>query len=118
MQFFGAWLDPTSLDVHIVMEHMDAGCLDSVVTRMGRVPEPTLAWIAHLVLSGLRYLQSEAHVVHRDIKPSNVLVNTKGEVKLCDFGTSCILAATIKKTLKMKTFVGTVGCGGRWGPLC
>jgi len=39
------------------------------------------------VVKGLSYLWS-LKIMHRDIKPSNMLVNTHGQVKLCDFGVS------------------------------
>lgn len=40
--------------------------------------------------------------MHRDIKPSNVLVNSRGQIKLCDFGVSSELENSIAET-----FVGT-----------
>lgn len=40
--------------------------------------------------------------MHRDIKPSNVLVNSRGYIKLCDFGVSGELVNSIADT-----FVGT-----------
>lgn len=40
--------------------------------------------------------------MHRDIKPSNVLVNSKGQIKLCDFGVSSELENSVADT-----FVGT-----------
>lgn len=40
--------------------------------------------------------------MHRDIKPSNVLVNSRGHIKLCDFGVSGELVNSIADT-----FVGT-----------
>ena len=40
--------------------------------------------------------------MHRDIKPSNILVNSKGQIKLCDFGVSGELVNSVADT-----FVGT-----------
>lgn len=40
--------------------------------------------------------------MHRDIKPSNILVNSKGHIKLCDFGVSGELVNSVADT-----FVGT-----------
>jgi serine/threonine protein kinase len=40
------------------------------------------------VLRGMVYLHKDLHVIHRDIKPSNLLLNTRGQVKISDFGVS------------------------------
>ena len=40
--------------------------------------------------------------MHRDLKPSNILVNSRGQIKLCDFGVSSELDGSIAET-----FVGT-----------
>lgn len=45
---------------------------------------------------------SEASLLVSDIKPSNVLANTRGEIKICDFGVSGELINSIANT-----FVGT-----------
>ena len=36
--------------------------------------------------------------VHADVKPTNVLINKRGEVKLCDFGVSGQLEKSLAKT--------------------
>ncbi|XP_073129260.1 cyclin-dependent kinase G-1-like [Henckelia pumila] len=39
------------------------------------------------LLEGVRFLH-ENRIMHRDLKPSNILLNHKGEAKICDFGLS------------------------------
>lgn len=39
----------------------------------------------HQLLKGIAYCH-ESRVLHRDLKPQNLLINTKGELKLADFG--------------------------------
>lgn len=55
--------------------------------------------IAFAVVSALQYLHQELKVIHRDVKPSNILINRKGEVKMCDFGISGYLVDSVAKTI-------------------
>ncbi|XP_065188441.1 dual specificity mitogen-activated protein kinase kinase 1-like [Sycon ciliatum] len=89
-------------EINICMEHMDGGSLDLIMKRAGRIPEDILGKITCNVLDGLLYLRETHKIMHRDIKPSNILVNSKGEIKLCDFGVSGQLVDSVAIT-----FVGT-----------
>lgn len=50
-------------------------------------------------MNALHYLHAELKVIHRDVKPSNILINRKGEVKMCDFGISGYLVDSVAKTI-------------------
>ena len=49
------------------------------------MPEGIIALVMQQSLLGIQYLHRHSRI-HRDIKSDNVLCNTKGEVKLADFG--------------------------------
>jgi translation initiation factor 2-alpha kinase 4 len=48
------------------------------------------AWrLLHHIVMGLAYLD-EKNIIHRDLKPGNLLLGVDGDVKIGDFGLSCI----------------------------
>ena len=76
--------------------------LDSISKNFGPVRVDVLGKIAEAVLAGLTYLYKAHRIMHRDIKPSNILLNSRGQIKLCDFGVSSELENSVADT-----FVGT-----------
>ncbi|XP_071741987.1 mitogen-activated protein kinase kinase 5-like [Rutidosis leptorrhynchoides] len=77
-------------EIQVLLEYMDGGSLEG--THISQ--EASLADLTRQVLSGIYYLHRRK-IVHRDIKPSNLLINSKKQVKIADFGVSRILAQTM-----------------------
>uniref|UniRef100_A0A8C2WFD8 mitogen-activated protein kinase kinase n=1 Tax=Cyclopterus lumpus TaxID=8103 RepID=A0A8C2WFD8_CYCLU len=89
-------------DVWICMELMDTS-LDKfykqVIEKGMTIPEDILGKIAVSIVKALEHLHNNLQVIHRDVKPSNVLINTQGQVKMCDFGISGYLVDSVAKTM-------------------
>ncbi|XP_073990803.1 dual specificity mitogen-activated protein kinase kinase dSOR1-like isoform X2 [Rhodnius prolixus] len=98
--FYGAFYSDG--EISICMEYMDGGSLDLILKKASRIPESILGTITSAVLKGLNYLRDKHAIMHRDVKPSNILVNSGGEIKICDFGVSGQLIDSMANS-----FVGT-----------
>jgi hypothetical protein len=74
----------------ISMEYVDGGTLSDLrLDQPGGVfePEALLPWVEQLC-SALTYAHGTARLVHRDLKPKNLMITSKGELKVADFGIS------------------------------
>lgn len=99
-------------NIWIAGERSNVGCvttgltslrsLDRISKDFGPIRVDVLGKITESILGGLVYLYEAHRIMHRDIKPSNVLVNSRGMIKLCDFG-----VATETVNSVANTFVGT-----------
>jgi serine/threonine protein kinase len=101
ISFKGAFHNEGSIGV--IIEYMDHGSIEYLLDDYVEVSEPVMAAIMYQILWGLGYLHYDNRM-HRDIKPGNVLFNTRGEVKLSDFGISRTLDNT---TAMSSTSVGS-----------
>jgi serine/threonine protein kinase len=66
------------------MEYLAGSTLRARLAAAPPAPAQAVAWMTQL-LEGLAYAHGR-RVVHRDIKPSNLLLDSRGGLKLADFG--------------------------------
>ncbi|KAJ6443827.1 dual specificity mitogen-activated protein kinase kinase dSOR1 [Purpureocillium lavendulum] len=104
IDFYGAFFQEGA--VYICIEYMDGGSIDKLYD--GGIPESILRKITYSTVMGLKTLKDDHNIIHRDVKPTNVLVNTRGQIKICDFGVSGNLVASIAKT--------NIGCQSYMAP--
>ncbi len=86
---------------YLVMEYVGGMTLRDLLARQG-VPTPAQAvYLFKQALSALEYAHNFSYldesdnrhsgVIHRDIKPANMLLDTKGKLKITDFGIAKVI---------------------------
>ena len=85
ISFYDAYVDPEYGAVCLVLEYMNAGSIQNMLTDGRKFNEDDAAVVAFSVLHALIELHSR-NILHRDIKPSNILADRAGHIKLTDFG--------------------------------
>lgn len=104
ISFYGAFYQEGS--VYMCIEYMDGGSVDKLYKD--GIPENILRKITNATVQGLKCLKDDHNIIHRDVKPTNILMNTRGQIKICDFGVSGNLVASIAKT--------NIGCQSYMAP--
>jgi hypothetical protein len=77
---------------YILMEYVDGANLRQLMQDGDLESGPALTIIPQ-ICEALQYAHDEG-VVHRDIKPENILVDTKGQVKIADFGLARLVSSS------------------------
>jgi serine/threonine-protein kinase len=91
--------------VFLVMELVDGGTLRDLLRDRGALSVPEALSVLEPLLGALSAAHA-AGLVHRDVKPENVLISTRGEVKVADFG--LVRAVTSTTMATGNVILGTV----------
>ncbi|CAM6041827.1 unnamed protein product [Sphagnum compactum] len=80
----------TPSDIFVVMEYVKSGELFDYIVEKGRLVEEEARRFFQQIVSGVEYCHRNM-VVHRDLKPENLLLDSKCNIKIADFGLSNIM---------------------------
>ena len=87
---------------YYVMEYHSGCSLGSVVDKQGAMSEEQALRYIRQVASALKYIHSR-RMMHLDIKPDNILLNSRGEAVLIDFGISKVFEDEIDNVKRPRT---------------
>jgi serine/threonine protein kinase len=84
------------------MELIEGEDLDALLRRIGRLPADRATEIGIQICQGLTAIH-ESGILHRDLKPANLMLDTRGCVRIADFG----LASMVEKATERGMMQGT-----------
>ncbi|CAD6890165.1 unnamed protein product [Tilletia controversa] len=85
VQYLDSYADDSHLN--IFLEYVPGGSVVAILRDWGTFQEPLVQAYITQTLLGLQFLHGR-NIVHSDIKGANILVDTKGQIKISDFGIS------------------------------
>src|SRR5438874_5798413 len=94
----------------ISMEYVDGDTLSNLrADKPHKVFEPheLNEWTSQLC-DALDYAHNHARIIHRDLKPANLMVNTKGDLKVSDFGIARSLGDSVSRLTMEQGRSGTL----------
>ncbi|KAL9658660.1 hypothetical protein ABK040_006196 [Willaertia magna] len=100
LRLYGYFYD--KLKVYLILEYAAGGELYKLLKKVNRFNENDTAKYILSLAQALKYCH-DRNVIHRDIKPENLLIDSKGDIKIADFGWS-VHAPTQRRT----TLCGTL----------
>jgi serine/threonine protein kinase len=90
----------------LVMEYVDGPSLADLIDEKGKIPLSEALGYMRDACTALDYAHSQ-DIVHRDIKSANFLVDSKGTVKLTDFGIAQKVRRALSK-ITQRQVMGTI----------
>ena len=86
--YYGSYIDLETKDIWLILEYCKYGNVIDLIRKYNiKLQEKTISSIIKMLLLALQFLHNNS-IIHRDIKGNNILLNEKGKIQLCDFGTS------------------------------
>jgi protein kinase-like protein len=76
-------------ETFLAMEYVDGEDLQSLLARIGRLPQDKALDLARDLCSGLAAVH-EKGIIHRDLKPANVMIDGRGRARITDFGLAVV----------------------------
>lgn len=83
VRLYATMKDETYL--HMLFELVQGGEIFSHLRKKGAFQVPTARYYAAQIVTVLEFLHSR-NIVYRDLKPENLLLDSKGQLKITDFG--------------------------------
>lgn len=96
-------------DAFISMEYVDGPTLSAVRLQQ---PSRVLSWdylgrLVKQLCEALEYAHSE-RVIHRDLKPANLMLDSRGRIKLADFGIARVVTDSMSRITQRQGTSGTL----------
>lgn len=98
----------TPEDLYMIFDYLEGGDLFFHINKKGHLGEKEARYYGAQMILGLQYLHSN-QILYRDLKPENVLLDSKGNIKLADFGISKKLDSTGMDRKQMQTTFSVIG---------